>query len=161
MDAASRPGVPSRRVTRPTAKLADGSNVEKAPFSFQRVAVEAQAEAARVKAMQQSETRTADAESHSDSSLPTLSQSHSQLPSPQGSPPLLSTRQTAPALSASDKLDSEAHPLTGTKHHRSVTPTEILSSDNEEHEKPENSPKKKKKRTQIANESSKCVIYLV
>jgi hypothetical protein len=144
----------SRRVTRPTAKLADGSNVEKAPFAFQRVAVEA--ENARVKDMQESETRTLpNAESHSDASLPTLSQSDSQLPP--ASPSLVSTRQTSPALS--DKSDSEAHPLTGTKHRRPVTPPVILSSDNEEQEKPENAPKKKKKRTHTANENSKCLTY--
>lgn len=148
MDAlASRPA--PRRVARPTAKLADGSNIEKAPFRFQRLAVDA--ENARIKAMQKSDTRTpaetdSESESHSgDSATGTLS----PLPS------LVSTRQTSPTLS------DDTRPLTGTKRpHQALTSSTAASaaasSDNEELENPKNAaPKKKKKRTHRANENSK------
>ena len=158
MEASSHQGVLSRRVTRPTAKLADGSNVEKAPLGFQRVAVEA--ENARVKAIQQSEADSV-AHSHDNASFPTLSQpeSDSQLPPPS----LASTRQTSPTLSYHHGDNSEAPigsdtPPTGTKHHRPITPS-LLSSDNEDsdHETPPGNAHKKKKtkRTHTANENSK------
>ena len=129
-----------RRVTRPTAKLVDGSNIEKAPFTFQRLAVDA--ENARIKAMQESETQTtAETDSESETHGATLS----QLPS------LVSTRQTSPTLG------DDTHPLTGTKRPQALTAASAAaSSDSEELEKPENAPKKKRKRTHRANENSKC-----
>jgi hypothetical protein len=145
----SRPLAGARRVTRPTAKLADGNNAEKAPFAFQRVAVEA--ENARVKAMQLSMLETdSDRDTDASASLPTLPHSNSShLLS--ASPSLLSTRQTSPILS---DVGSDDTPPTGTKYHRHT----ILSSDEEE--TPENAPKKKrKKRTHTANENGRCQTY--
>jgi hypothetical protein len=163
MEAASHPLAGIRRVTRPTAKLADGNNIEKAPLTFQRLAVEA--ENARIKAMQLSETGS---ELHGDASLPTLTQS-SQLPP--AIPSLASTRPTSPGpLPVATPSDTQQQPerdsaseddtpptRTGTKHRRPATPIalELLSSDSddEQQEKREKAPKKKKKkRSHTAND---------
>ena len=129
---------PSRRISRPTAKLADGSNVEKAPFTFQRVAVEA--ENARVKAMQLS---------HSAASLPTLSESDPQFPPP--SPSLVSTSlRTSPAPSDAAHIENDTPAST------EIELLQVTVTSDNENDRAENVPKKKK-RMHAARENSKCL----
>ena len=129
-----------RQVTRPTAKLVDGNNLERASLMFLRAAVEA--ENARVNVMQLMPV----SESYGNASLPTgtlpWSNSH-----PPASPSLVSSRQTSPTPSDRAPIELESNTplvLTGTKHHQQhpVIPSD---NDSEEHENPENTPKKKKK----------------
>ena len=135
----------------PNTKLVDGNNLERAPLTFQHAAVKA--ENAHVNVMQLMPV----SESHGDASLPTgtLPQSNSH---PPASPSLVSSCRTSPTPSDGAPIELESDtPLvpTGTKHHwrHPVIPSD---NDSEEHENPENAPKKKKKQTHATRENGKC-----
>jgi hypothetical protein len=150
----SHPPAGARRVTRPTAKLADGNNLEKAPLGFQRMAV--QAENARVKAIQA--MQQSDSESHgSNASFSTLPQSSKSIPASPS--PSVSTRPTTPSHSDEEnECNTLPTAVPVTKRHRD-RPVISSESDNE-YEKPENAPKKKKnmkKRTHSTANKGKLI----